>query len=576
MKKNIFSVALAGLALLSLGSCSESDYDSKYQDPSATNVASVPDVFTAVLKEGNTWMNPMYYRYYCQTTTSAVFSGLRGDANTKGRFQGAGEARYNDRWKQFYNMLTQHRLLTKVYNETDDAQKPNTKVFYICSRTIINAQLHEMLSLFGAVPYNGACTLWENSDYAGAKEKDVYESDVDLYKQILAELKESADFFASEAIPTAAQTSLKNKDITVAAGRTEYWQRYVNSLRLRIALHLATNGDLAAEAKATIKEVVENPAKYPVIESNDQNMGIETSTVNDDFNFGKSLSQALHGGYSPSPTYLKALNVPADGMPDANTDPRISVLLDCNPDGAYITFDLTKSNSEISNLEQEKQQAYIANGITGAKYYCTFDSTAYAGIAEYNGNMNTFGLWISAAEVSLSKAEAYVMGYGVAKDEAKAKECFVNGIKLSTEYYWNVKEGSSFYDRNNPNDSYYSKRALVRPTVADVEAYANAIWAPTQEAVCTQLWLNFNWTNYLEGWNVVRRTGYPAVEFAKDGIIVNYPTPPGRLPYPSSELTYNAQNCQDAIKKYYKEPLGYYTTLFWAKEVYYKLNGTSN
>ena len=46
------------------------------------------------------------------------------------------------------------------------------------------------------------------------------------------------------------------------------------------------------------------------------------------------------------------------------------------------------------------------------------------------------------------------MGYGVSKDDAKAKENFVNGVKQSTDYFWNVKTTSSFYDAKNPNDSY--------------------------------------------------------------------------------------------------------------------------
>lgn len=579
MKKNIFSsIAVAGLALMTLGACSDSDYTDKYQKPSTTKTATVPDVFTSVLYKGNTWMTPMYYRYYCQTTTSATFSGIFGNSNSKGRFQGAGEPRYNDRWKNFYDMLTQYRLLQKTYNALDDAQKTNNEVFLVLSRVLIDAQLHEMLSLFGSVPFNGAGTLWENSDYVGANEKAVYENDTDLYKQILQELKDAADYFANGGPNSAAQASLKNKDYTRAAGDISLWQKYINSLRLRIGLHLATNGTLVAEGKATIADVLNNPSKYPVIESNDENMGVDASTANDDFNFGKSLSQALHGGYTPSQAYLDALNVPANGIPTADTDPRLTVLLDPNPDGEYISYDVTKSNQEISNIASEKQKEYAQRtpSIVGAGYYCTLDSTAYAGIAEYNGNNNTFGLWISAAEVSLSKSEAYLMGYGVSKDDAKAKENFVNGVKQSTDYFWNVKTTSSFYDAKNPNDSYYSKRECVKPSDEAILAYAEKIWKPEQSVVATQLWLNFSWTNTLEAWNVTRRTGFPQVTFSADGITTSYPTPANRLPYPSDEQNYNQKHYQDAVSKYYGsgDTYGYYTKLFWATTgEYYKLSG---
>lgn len=571
MKKKIFSILMAGLALVSLGSCSDSDYNDKYPDPSKTKTSSVPQAFTAVLYKGNTWMNPVYYRYYTQTSTSGIFSGIMGSSNSRGRFRGASEGYYNTRWQNFYDMLTQYRLLEKTYNELVDNEKPMNKVFLYLGRTLVEGQLHEMLSLFGSVPFNGACTdaLWGNSDYSGAKEKDVYDNDVELYKQILADLKETSDFFATGGATESSLATLKRQDYTVAAGSGSLWQKYVNSLRLRIALHLSTNGDCTSEAHATIKEILENPTTYPVIDNNDENMGVTADTQTDDFNWGKSVSQALHGGYTPSQAVLDAMNVPANGIADGNTDPRIQAVYDPNPDNEYVAYDVTKTNTDISNLSDAKRNEYIERKIGTANYYCVLDSQAIAGYKEYGGNSNIFGLWLGAAEVSLSKAEAYLMGYGVAKDEAKAKENFINGVKLSNEYYWKEKKNSSLY--KSGNDSYASKRSLIEPSNAEIAAYAESIWKPTQEAICTQLWLNFGWTNMLEAWNVVRRTGYPVVSFAQDIQMSSYPTPPNRLPYPSSELNFNSKNCQDAIAKYYKESTGYYTNLFWAKDVYYKI-----
>ena len=74
------------------------------------------------------------------------------------------------------------------------------------------------------------------------------------------------------------------------------WQKYINSLRLRIALHLATNGDCVADAKSAIAEILSNPTKYPLVDSNSENMGVKGDTQTDDFNYGKSLSQALRTG----------------------------------------------------------------------------------------------------------------------------------------------------------------------------------------------------------------------------------------------------------------------------------------
>ena len=218
MKKKIFSIMMAGLALVALGSCSNTDYTEKYPDPSKTNTVSVPDVFTAVLFKGNTWLNPVYYRYYCQTQTSGVFGGMIGSSNGKGRFMGGGEGRFNDRWTNFYDMLTQYRVLEKTYNKLDESEQSANKVYLMVSRSILESQLHEMLSLFGAVPFKGAGTLWENSDYTGAKQKAAYDDDADLYKMILADLKEAGDYFAEGGPSTAVQNAMASKDYTIAAG----------------------------------------------------------------------------------------------------------------------------------------------------------------------------------------------------------------------------------------------------------------------------------------------------------------------------------------------------------------------
>lgn len=567
--KKIFSTLFVGAALMSLVSCSDLDYDEKYPDPSKTSTVGVPQVFTAVMFKGNTWMNPVYYRYYTQSTTSGAFSGIIGNSNGKGRFMGAGEGYFNTRWMNFYDMLTQFRLLENTHANLPEEEKSINEVFYHLARTLIDGQLHEMLSLFGDVPFNGAGTLW-NSDYSSAKEQCVYDDDVTLYKQILAELKETGDYLAG-SLSTTSLSSLKRQDYSLAAGDITIWRKYVNSLRFRIALHLATNGDCAAEAKSAIAEILNNPTQYPLVDNNSENMGVAADTQTDDFNYGKTLSQALRtsGMAAGSQAVLNAMNVPANGIPNANTDPRIQVIYDCNPDGEYVAYDVTKTNNEIGQISDAKHQEYVQRGMPLANYYCEVDSQAIAGRKEYDGNSNLNGLWISAAEVSLSKAEAYLMGYGVSKNETLAKQNFVNGIKQSTEYYWNLKERSSLYKEGNDSDNGY--RPLVKPSDSEIEAYAESVWAPTQEAVCTQLWLNFGVMNELEASNVVRRTSYPEVTFARDAKVASYPTPPNRLPYPSDELNYNSANCQDAISKNYEETTGYYTNLFWAKKDYYKL-----
>ena len=570
--KKIFLLLFAAVGLMTaLSSCSDDDFNEKYADPSKTTTVGVPQVFTGIMHNGNRWMNPTYWRYYTQSTTSGCFSGVIGNSNGRGRFRGASEGYFNIRWQDYYKMLTQYRLLEYNYNNMNETEKPANEIFYLLGRTLVEAQLHEVLSIWGDVPYKGAGTLWMTGDYDAAKQAVAYDDDVELYKMILADLKEVGDYFASGNVNAAGVNSLARQDISCAKGSADMWQRYVNSLRLRIALHLATNGDLTSDARNAIAEILNNPNKYPLIENNNQNMGVDGETSTDDYNYGKGIAQALAGRSegSGSQAMLDAMNVPANGIPDANTDPRIAAIYDCNPDGEYVAYDNSLTDAQISDIATAKDAEYKARGIPYCNYYCYIDTIAMAGWATYQGNANLNGIWISAAEVALSKAEAYLMGYGVGADVAKAKQCFIDGVAYSNEYYWDIKLGSSL--AKDGNDSYNGYRKLEVPVFDDFTAYANSIWQPTQECIATQLWLNFGFMNELEAWNVTRRTGYPNVKFMKDSQQSDYPTPPHRLPYPSDELNFNSTNVQNAIQTNYKEPTGYYTKLFWAKDNYYSL-----
>ena len=93
---------------------------------------------------------------------------------------------------------------------------------------------------------------------------------------------------------------------------------------------MSTGGDCVSDAHAAIAEILNNPTKYPLIDNNQENMGVTADTQTDKFNFGKSLSQALHGNGGATQNVLNVMNLPANGIPDANTDPCMIAILTVN------------------------------------------------------------------------------------------------------------------------------------------------------------------------------------------------------------------------------------------------------
>ena len=183
------------------------------------------------------------------------------------------------------------------------------------------------------------------------------------------------------------------------------------------------------------------------------------------------------------------MNVGANGYPNANTDPRLPLIYDPNPMGRYVAYDVSKSSTEISDLATDSVKVYQSLGIKSANYYCVIDSQAVQGWATYQGNEHLTFSWINAAEVSLSKAECYLNGYGVAANATKAKECFVQGVAQSFEYYKNLKTKSTLYkavDATHFNDSYGGKRITKLPTEAQAMASQRLLSPPMHRQAAIQ------------------------------------------------------------------------------------------
>ena len=539
--KKIYSIILGCVAGFALVSCSDDSYTSKYDDPSKTKVVSCDKVLTGVFKAGNTWLNPIYYRYYVQSTTSGMFSQVIGSTNSRGRYMGAGTGYYNTRWQDFYDMLSQYRLLEKTYNELDPGNQELNKLYLIIGRSVMQQQLSEMLSLFGSLPYSQASTLWYTGDYAGSK--PAYDKDTDLYKTILDDLKDANNYLQTGNIKSSTIAQLAIQDF-VNKGDLTLWRKYINSLRLRVALHLASNGELAATAQAAIQEMLTDPDTYPMVDNNNEMTTV--SPDNDKLNFQDEINRAIeNSSYNrASGAMMRALNVSADGSYE-NADPRLPVLYDPNPDDKYIGLDPSERLSD-----QDANTSYIYQGST-AKYYAALDT------ATFTRNSGLPGLWMSAAEVSFGKAEAYAMGWAGSVNATKAKEAFIEGMIQSTDFYYQLNSTGTY------------RKAISKPSDAVIRAYAESQWNESnmQKCIITQKWVNFGMYNELEAWNCVRRTGYPELQFKRDLTSVDTPIVPNRLKYASDEVNYNTANYNAATNNGSTDTWS--AKLFWMKDTWY-------
>ncbi len=132
------------------------------------------------------------------------------------------------------------RKLESLYEEESAAEQAQDEAFYLAAKVQLYDFFAATVDVFGDMPFSEACTLPLTNDVG--KSYAHYDKAEDIYKTILDELKEIAPRFRS--IPTPRNFNTQD---FINNGDMDKWERYANSLRLRLAMRVAAQGDLQAE-----------------------------------------------------------------------------------------------------------------------------------------------------------------------------------------------------------------------------------------------------------------------------------------------------------------------------------------
>ena len=379
--------------------------------------------------------------------------------------------------------------------------------------------LIQVANCWGDVPFTKAGYLSITGDVTTSNPS--YDTAESIYSTVMTDLKAINTKLAGMTSLSSLTTSYLKAQDFINGGNLTLWRKYINSLRLRVATTVADNGTLTTEARAAIKEILDNPATYPLVETNSDN--IKVVPDNDGFNYGEQYRNGWE-------TWIGELNRASKAMVDAlQGDSRLEIMFDKNKDGNYVGVD--------THTDFATQSTLFESGT----HYSAYDS------ATFSRNLKLPGIIVSAAEVALHKANAYNKGYAT----GDAKAAFINGIVLSTELYYSINALTSY------------RTPTAAPATSAVQAFATTKWnAATNkdEAIATQTWLNFGFLNSTQAWTEVRRTGYPVLHFPTDNSSAVCPNVPVRLKYPPSERNSNSANYAA-----FKNKDNYTTKMFWAK-----------
>jgi hypothetical protein len=527
-------IILTALAASLLTACSDDDFSKLYEDPGKTTTVSCDKLMTGVFYDAKGYIFNAYWRMYTWDNIFAKYTQTVGYKNNSGAVYAYNDGYANDRWESFYLSLAQFRQLENKYNSESETEQANDRIFKDLAEVVVYDQLAQIVSVFGDAPFTKAGYIGITGDATSAR--PAYDDDVELYRTMLSRLGELYTDISSiqSSVTSLVSSSLTSQDF-INGGDLSKWKAYTNSLRLRIAVNVASQGDLTNEARSAIQECLSRD----LVTSDDN--AIEVSANNED--------TELYNSDDVETSFRDINNVASQPMIDAMTrvngteDPRLRVIYSPNKDGQFVGTNRTETNDE----QTQRGSAFngFGNGAWSDRYYAYLDS------ATFTGNRLLISPIMTAAEVDFLRAECYQNGWAT----GDAKAAFISGVVNSTKFYY------------RQNNTYKSKYGYVGtyPGDATVQAYAEKLWDTYDnkiEAIMTQKWVNFGVMQAPLAWNDIRRTGYPVLSYPTDTQAQSLANLPNRIKYPNAEKANNAANYATETKVQADE---WTTKLFWAK-----------
>lgn len=505
MKSKIY-IAFIALAALSVA-CQKSDFESSYADPSKISTTTVEKQYTGFLNSNKWYVLPDYWNYFVVLRTSLQhWNQAVGWVNADNQYIPP-SAGLGDRWNNYYSFVAQYRELEKVHAQLSAADQKDRRIYMITAAIYLYDHTQRVVDLHGDIPFSTAGLLSTNGgDYEKSYAK--YDGAEAIYTKMLDDLKALADELNTTTVSAGIQVGFKTQDF-VNKGDLTAWKRYCNSLRLRMLTRVSGVAAFQGRANTEIASILADPAKYPIVTNNAQNIQINVYDLNTDIH-SKNFRTGLEDWDG---------NVAGKKMIDhmkASGDPRLRVMFEpgLNAAGQYNGLDPL--------LDASAQQALVTGGT----------------LALYNRSTmsrNQFfpGVIMTASEVSFILAEYYLK----AGNDAQAKLAYETGIKQSIEFYYNLRKLS--------NDSTTPAPAGTNDTqINDYITSAAVNWGTNADKlnlIATQKWIHFNVVQPVDLWAEIRRLDLPKLTFRDDNANLQK-QPPVRWFYPTSESIYNPTN----------------------------------
>lgn len=400
-----------------------------------------------------------------------------------------------------FDAYSNMRDITKMMEE---AARINSNAYVALGKFFRSFYFLNLTLTFGDVPYSQALQGETQETYT----PPTYDAQKDVFKGILAELKEANDLLAAENTIIAG-------DI-IYGGDVTKWRKAVNALRLKVLMLLSKKeADADLNIKSTFAQIVNSEPLFASGTDDAQLVFLDQEGNR----YPEFNSSSYGSGMYMDSTFIRRLQ--------DRTDPRLFI------------FCTQTKNAEDGGLAINDFSAY--EGGDPAAPYSEVNTKAANGKTSKVNNRYTKDpttepvVIIGYTEQQLIIAEGIVRGW-VSGD---AKDYYDEAVKASFKFYETYAKGYGSYVTQAIATAYLAKPINNLAAAATDEQKIEMI--VTQRYLRT--FLQSPWSSFFDH----LRTGYPSFR-RPPGVNIPY-----RWMYPQAEYNVNAENVSAAIQTQFGE-----------------------
>lgn len=442
----------------------------------------------------------------------------------------------NEYWT---NASFSYLTLTNIIKMEEVALKSGTLTPYSALAKYLKAVfIVRMTQRVGDIPLDDALKGLESKAPAYSTQKQVYQ-------YVLQQLDEAN---------TDLKTLIAANDLSLAGdfyfnNDLRKWQKAVNTFKLRVLISLSKKeADAELQVKSRFAAIVNDPAQYPVMTSNADNMNYVYNGATQLYPTNPGNVGFEKGRYNMAQTYIKGLTDLKDPRVYVTANPAKGLV---KPQGALEADDFGAYAGAPSGESLDDMSTKASNGL-----YSSFNQKRY--YSNFVGPEP--GVQLAYWELCFTLAEGINRGWAT----GNAATHYENGIKASMAFY-GITDGASIdITEQDNNQVLKTVTASVTNYLAQPEvAYAgNNATGLTQ--ILTQKYLAFFQNSGQEAFFNHNRTGIPAFHAGpgtgNSGVI------PKRWLYPNSEAFYNSVNYKDALQKQFGNQVDDVDNVLWINQ----------